>query len=174
MKIMRNFIVCYFLQPQCPESTSSLGCPLSRTWGPPMAPPWMHSWRRLYPYESLMRQGMTLNCPWVNISLSLPSTWPLWLLELWMNPRSENQSCPPCTLQATHACIMVDPSQQWMTAVIPTPCEKHPGRSGCWRLPVMHPRAMWIGGLQEKAGTAAELCCCTRDAQVDFAQERVE
>lgn len=45
---------------------------------------------------------------------------------------------------------------QWVAAVIPMSCEKHPGRSGCWHPLVMHPRAVCIGGLQERGGSGAE------------------
>lgn len=126
--------------------------------------PWPHHGcipKGTHTHESLVRWGTSLNCPWI-VSLSSPSTWPSWSLQLLINPRSESQTYLPCTLLATLLnCLHHDrpqpawKSRQWMAAVIPMQCEKHPGRSGCWHPPVMDPRALCIEALQERASMTA-------------------
>lgn len=54
---------------------------------------------------------------------------------------------------------------QWVAAVLPMSCEKHPGRSGD------NSGAVCIGGLQERGGSAGEPSWSTRRTQVDFGQK---
>lgn len=129
----------------------------------PGSSPWMHSWRHPYPYKSLGRQGMTLNCPWV-VPLCRCQHVALMTAESkeW---KSDIAPYNPLTLSCLHR-GKTQPARkpvQWVAVVIPTSCEKHPGRPG--------PRAVCIGGLQDRGGSAAEPFWCTRSTQVDFRQK---